>query len=66
MLSSVIYRFLNLYIYIWLLFLLLVDLAYLVDKLLTVLFLFEYVNAIVVDFNEVVVMLHQTILFRIL
>ena len=58
MLSSVIYRFLNLYIYIWLLFLLYVDLAYLVDKFLTMLFLFEYVNAIVVDFNEVVVMLH--------
>ena len=66
MLSSIISSVLNLYIYIWLLFLLLVDLAYFVDKLLTVLFLFEYINAVVVNFNEVVVMLHQTILLRIL
>ena len=66
MLSSIISSVLNLNIYIWLLFLLLVDLAYFVDKLLTVLLLFEYINAVVVDFNEVVIMLHQTILLSIL
>ena len=42
------------------------DLVYFVDKLLAMLFLFQYVNAVVVDFNEVVVMLHQNILFGIL
>ena len=66
MLSSVIYSVLDLYIYILLLFLLRMDLVYFVDKLLAMLFLFQYVNAVVVDFNEVVVMLHQTILFGIL
>ena len=66
MLSSVIYSVLDLYIYILLLFLLRMDLVYFVNKLLAMLFLFQYVNAVVVDFNEVVVMLHQTILFGIL
>ena len=66
MLSSVIYSVLDLYIYILLLFLLRMDLVYFVNKLLAMLFLFQYVNAVVVDFNEVVVMLHKTILFGIL